>query len=78
MIFAGLLLVAASVNIITASIVGGEISAVGAAWTDYETRDAPKMRIIGQLRGTLGYGGMIHELKNYILRGGAQRLATVR
>ena len=77
-IAAVLMALGVSAHIFSESFVEREITAVGDAWTTLESRDAPKMRLIGRLRATLGYGGMIHAFKNYILRGGEQKSAAIR
>ncbi|WP_350335996.1 methyl-accepting chemotaxis protein [Coralliovum pocilloporae] len=40
----------------------------------HEHRAESKMELISDLRGALGYGGMIHHFKNYVLRGDAPRI----
>ncbi|MCP3972672.1 MAG: methyl-accepting chemotaxis protein [Rhodobacteraceae bacterium] len=36
-----------------------------------------KGRLLGDLRRTMGFGGMIHQFKNYVLRGDQPRIAKV-
>ena len=38
-------------------------------WTDFEEGSAKKMEIINDLRDSIGWGGVIHQYKNYILTG---------
>jgi PAS domain S-box-containing protein len=45
------------------------------AGTDNSTPS--KARILADIRGLLGYGGMIHHFKNYILRHDSERIAKV-
>ncbi|SEQ58373.1 hybrid sensor histidine kinase/response regulator [Thalassovita taeanensis] len=42
---------------------------VEASWTDYDGDVGQKGVWISSLRGYLGYGGIIHNFKNYVLRG---------
>ncbi|MBI5121733.1 MAG: diguanylate cyclase [Rhodospirillales bacterium] len=46
----------------------GRIDAVNAAWSVYESERAEKSRLELTLRATLGYGGLVHSYKNYLLR----------
>lgn len=71
-----LMVVVSSVSVFVELMVERETIAVSNAWTTFEIRDASKMRIVGQLRTTLGIGGMIHQLKNHTLRDGDQLLAS--
>jgi methyl-accepting chemotaxis protein len=51
---------------------------VAATWTDFEGRAAAKSDLIADLRQALGYGGMIHQFKNMVLRRDTQRIGLVR
>jgi methyl-accepting chemotaxis protein len=72
LILAGLVAVTASVLTIRAT------TRVAATWTDFEHRAAAKSDLIADLRQALGYGGMIHQFKNMILRRDTQRIEIVR
>ncbi len=41
---------------------------VSAAWRAFERDRAPRARLVSEVRQVLGYGGMIHLYKNYVLR----------
>ncbi len=43
---------------------------------DRET-NAPRARLLREVREVIGYGGMIHQFKNYVLRHDAPRIARV-
>ncbi len=45
-----------------------EVVQVRDSWETFETTVAAKSDIIGELRGSIGYGGMIHQFKNFVLR----------
>ena len=51
-----------------------KINSLNADWQVHERGAARKSVFLGLMRGSLGYGGMIHNLKNYVLRGDAHRL----
>jgi methyl-accepting chemotaxis protein len=72
-------------SLILAGIVTGTASVltlrattrVAATWTDFEGRAAAKSDLIANLREALGYGGMIHQFKNMVLRRDLQRIEVV-
>ena len=72
LILAGLVAGTASVLTIRAT------TRVAATWTDFERRAAAKSDLIADLRQALGYGGMIHQFKNMVLRRDMQRIEVVR
>ncbi len=47
-------------------------------WEDFETNPAKKIDYLQELSSTLGYGGMIHQFKNYILRQDRPRIVKVQ
>jgi diguanylate cyclase (GGDEF)-like protein len=44
------------------------VSEINQAWLSYKAQHAEKARLETSLRAKFGYGGMIHDFKNYILR----------
>lgn len=46
----------------------GKVDAVRNAWGVYESERAEKSRLELSLRSALGYGGLVHNYKNYLLR----------
>jgi len=44
------------------------VSEINNAWLSYKSQHAEKARLEISLRAKFGYGGMIHDFKNYILR----------
>jgi len=44
------------------------VSEINHAWLSYKSQHAEKARLETSLRANFGYGGMIHDFKNYILR----------
>ncbi len=47
------------------------------SWQTYRDQAVNKERAIGSLVENLGYGGMIHQFKNYVLRKDEQRLQRI-
>jgi methyl-accepting chemotaxis protein len=72
-------------SLILAGLVAGSASVltlratarVGATWDEFEHRAAAKSDLIAGLRQALGYGGMIHQFKNMVLRRDAKRVEVV-
>lgn len=62
MLIAGAVVAAASLSAIA------EVNAARTAWSEFDSGPARKTAILSDLRGTIGYGGLIHDFKNAILR----------
>lgn len=65
-----LLAIAGSGILLSFLYINAEVGTVATTWTEFKVVRSEKARLGGQLRSALGYGGMIHNYKNYILRGG--------
>jgi len=65
------IMMAFSAGMIVASafLVEKKIVVINDTWELYQTDLSEKPRLESVLRGAMGYGGMIHDFKNYILRG---------
>ncbi len=48
---------------------------LGRTWEAFEKGPGSKSDTLGELRGSLGYGGLIHEFKNFILHGEMVRIS---
>jgi methyl-accepting chemotaxis protein len=59
-------------------IVVGEVRDLGAAWKDYAEGPVEKGIHLGTMERHLGYGGMIHQFKNYVLRRTPDRLRKAK
>jgi methyl-accepting chemotaxis protein len=46
-------------------------------WEAFEKGPGSKSDALGELRGSIGYGGLIHEFKNFVLRGEMVRIARM-
>ena len=55
-----------------------QVNGINTAWLSFKSQHAEKARLETSLRATLGYGGMIHDFKNYILRKDFARLARLQ
>jgi hypothetical protein len=63
------LMIAVAVGIsLTALIILNEVRGTSHTWESYEKITARKSDHLSHLRGALGYGGVIHLFKNFILR----------
>jgi PAS domain S-box-containing protein len=51
---------------------------VGETWTEFSTGPAQKATYLSQLRGAIGYGGVEHDFRSYILRRDRQRLVSIQ
>jgi len=70
-VFMAVLMMIAGGGFFAASVyINAEVLTVKNAWTEFQVVRSEKARLGGQLRAALGYGGLIHNFKNYILRGG--------
>jgi len=60
--------------LIAAAFAGGtyqlntKVDDINVSWLSFKSQHAEKARLETSLRSSLGYGGMIHDFKNYILR----------
>lgn len=54
------------------------LNSIDTTWKKYENSAAKKVVEMSKLRDALGYGGMIHNFKNYILRQDQPRIAKIR
>ena len=55
-----------------------EDGGIRSTWRSFERGPAAKAITLNDMRASLGFGGMIHEFKNYVLRMDAERLARPR
>lgn len=63
-----LLLIFASAFTYSTIKLSRNISQIETAWTEYKSQKDEKARLNNSLYGALGYGGMIHNYKHFILR----------
>ncbi len=75
---AATLLVAGAALVIVAIQTSKNVSVVETSWKEYQVNRSEKARLESVLRASIGYGGMIHEFKNFILRQDASRIDLVQ
>ena len=56
----------------------GATDQLNAAWGEFEEAGDEKATVLNELRRQLGFGGMIHQFKNYVIRGDAPRAERVQ
>ncbi len=54
---------------IIAVVTINSLNALSHTWGEYQSDVAPRQEEISTMRSLLGYGGFIHNFKNYVLRG---------
>ena len=54
------------------------VKEINTAWLSFKSQHAEKARLETSLRTTLGYGGMIHDFKNYVLRKDFEQLSRLQ
>ena len=67
-ILASLLTLTAAVISVSAFLIEKNIDIINDTWELYQTDQSEKARYEGALRAAIGYNGMIHNFKNYVLR----------
>ncbi|MDX8399214.1 MAG: PAS domain S-box protein, partial [Gallionellaceae bacterium] len=63
-----LLLLATGVSVIGGSYINNDARYIQTSWQTFDAERSEMTRFESQLRAALGYGGMIHDFKNYVLR----------
>ncbi|MBN2753191.1 MAG: diguanylate cyclase [Rhodospirillaceae bacterium] len=58
-------------------VLGRTLQGIEYSWIEFQIERSEKARLETSLRAVLGYGGMIHDFKNYILRKDDAHLAKV-
>lgn len=54
------------------------VSTIQSGWFEYEAVNSEKARLESVLSASIGYGGMIHEFKNYVLRHENERVGKIQ
>ncbi len=63
---------------VTASYFGyRETGKIQQTWSSYEKGPSRKSALLNDLRGEIGFGGMIHQFKNYVIRRDEARLTKI-
>ncbi|MCP4181817.1 MAG: methyl-accepting chemotaxis protein [Hyphomicrobiales bacterium] len=64
--------------ITTSVITASGVNNIGDTWRQYETGPAKKIGYLQELNAAIGYGGMIHQFKNYVLRQDQKRIKKIQ
>ncbi|NQV84731.1 MAG: PAS domain S-box protein [Rhodospirillales bacterium] len=72
--FIASLVLAALITLVTSWFLVREINNLNTSWAVHERTIIQKQAYVGLLRGAIGYGGMIHNFKNYLIRHDSQYL----
>ncbi len=73
------IILAVSIGVLfSLNLISRNASVIDYDWTEYETMSSPKVVGLDMLVSELGFGGMIHQFKNYVLRQDEPRLARIR
>jgi methyl-accepting chemotaxis protein len=73
-----LALLATAVCIVAISLyVVNDVGRIGKTWERFDKGVAAKTDLLSELRGALGYDGMIHHFTNYVLYGGEEHIVQV-
>ncbi len=71
-----ILLAVLAVSVVGSSMLTiGKVDGVADAWARFEGGPAKKAAYVNDLYSAIGYGGMIHQFKNYVLRQDHKRIA---
>lgn len=76
-LFASSLMLCCVMLAIGAVVLEKNIDLIDETWELYQTDRSEKSRLESALRAAIGYGGMIHEFKNFILRHEASHMETI-
>jgi methyl-accepting chemotaxis protein len=71
------LAITGAVFALCAYLISDKTSIVDETWRQYQDEASVKARAVDSLVTNLGYGGMIHQFKNYVLRHDAKRVRKV-
>lgn len=63
------LLISSLVLVAMTQVIRSDISLVSNNWRRFSVERSEKVEAVTTLRKELGYGGMIHQFKNFVLRG---------
>lgn len=76
-LFIGFLAISGGVIFLSGMQVTGSLGQVENAWVVYQANSSEKDNALNSLLGEMGFGGLVHELKNYMLRQEAPSVARI-
>ena len=71
------LLISGSISIFTAWEMNKNVSEVQSSWNHFQDINSERSRTLNTLLANIGYGGMIHQFKNYLIRKSLPRVAKI-
>ncbi len=74
----GLLMVVAVLVVASSYFTVRQVDQIGRTWERFDKGAAAKADILGNLLGALGYGGVIHHFKDYVLRRDRLRIIKIQ
>ena len=77
MIIVAALILSGSVLMVSSVVIYSDIDKTGVQWRNYQDISSPKARALEALVSNLGFGGMIHQFKNYVLRHDEPRIKKI-
>ncbi|MHA1568387.1 MAG: HAMP domain-containing protein, partial [Alphaproteobacteria bacterium] len=77
MVLVAALAVSGAGFIASAVVTRSNVSDANFSWRQYQDDSSPKARAVDALVTNLGYGGMIHQFKNYVLRQDKPRIRKI-
>lgn len=76
-LIASTIILACTVLGIGTLVIQKNISLIDTTWKLYQTDRSDKSRLESALRSAIGYGGMIHDFKNFVLRNDLKYIETI-
>ncbi|MBT4590002.1 MAG: response regulator [Rhodospirillaceae bacterium] len=73
----GVLVVSGGLFVTSSLIAINNVSMITVAWDKFEANRSQKATTLNALHREIGYGGMIHQFKNYVLRQDQARIAFI-
>ena len=73
-----LLVITAGLVVASSFLTMRSVTSITETWVDYEKGPAQKVAILNDMSSALGYGGMIHQLKNFVLRQDRPRIVKIQ
>lgn len=76
-LLASALILSCAVLGVSTLVIEKNISLIDDSWRQYQADRSDKSRLESALRTAIGYGGMVHEFKNFVLRHDPIAMATI-
>lgn len=73
-----LILIMTSIQIASMLKINSDVINIQILWDEVQVEQSEKLRLENAIRSSLGFGGMIHKLKNAILNGNIEQLESIK